>query len=329
MPYLQMYSELRGSVPKLPLPLAKTLVNRAYADIRRQNLWSFQVYESNWIAPALLNTGLTTTLVQGSNAVVFNATAAAAIIASITAYNPINQRQFRVGISTVCNIIAFDGVNTITLDRGFPDPVTSPSAAYQIYQVYYPAPFQDHLSFVAVRDMVNFTDLILDKDEAWLNEQDPQRTWYYFPTHVVPYLLGTDPANTSTYQFPLFELWGVPLSNRAYQLYGIRKGTDLVNNSDTIPPQITEEAVIAMAKYYAYEWAEANKGAQPRNQGSDWKFLMGETKSRYADLYRKLRQQDRELIDNWFRVRRSALYGKYYAQYNSISGTAYPGAYMG
>lgn len=325
--FIDMVRELRGSVPKIPVTLCKTLINRAYADIRRQNLWSFQVYESNWIAPALVNAGVTSSLVQGSPTVVLNAAAAAAVIASITAYNPINQRQFRIGVSTVCNITAFDGVNTLTLDRGFPDPVNTPANQYQIYQVYYPAPFQDHLSFVAVRDMVNFTDLILDKNESWLNEQDPQRTWYYFPTHVVPYLLGTDVNNTSTYQFPLFELWGVPLSNRAYQLYGIRKGSDLVRNTDTIPPQITEEAVVQMAKYYVYEWAEANKGAQPRNQGPDWRFLMGEAKSRYTDLYRKLRQQDREIIDNWFRVRRSALSGKIWAQYNSISGTAFPGAF--
>lgn len=329
MPYLQMYSELRGSVPKIPISLCRTLINRAYADIRRQNLWSFQVYESNWIAPALVNTGTTTALVQGSNSVTFNAAAAAAIIASITGFNPINQRQFRVGVSTVCNIIAFDGVNTITLDRGYPDPVTNQQSQYQIYQVYYPAPYQDHLSFVAVRDMVSFADLVLDKDQAWLMEQDPQRTYYYFPTHVVPYLLGADPTNTSTYQFPMFELWGVPLSNRAYQLYGIRKGVDLVKNTDTLPPQITEEAVVQMAKYYAYEWAEARKGDMPRNQGPDFKFLMGEAKARYTDLYRKLRQQDREFLDNWFRVRRSALSGKYYANYSSVTNTAYPGAYLG
>lgn len=323
-----MIVELRGIVPKLPISYAKTLINRAYADVRRQNLWSFQVYESNWIAPAVINAG-TATAVQGSNQVTLNNAAAAAVNASITSYNPINQRQFRIGVSTVCSIVAWDGASILTLDRGFPDPPLVAGTGYQIYQVYYPAPFQDHLSFVAVRDMVNFTDLILDKDESWLNEQDPQRTWYYFPTHVIPYLQGTDPTNTATYQVQLFELWGVPQTNRAYQLYGIRKGTNLVNPTDTLPPVITEECVVAMAKYYAFEWAEANKGNLPRNQGSDWKFLMGETKARYDQVYKKLRMQDRELIDNWFRVRRRSLYGKYYAQYNSISGTAYPGAYLG
>lgn len=327
--FIDMITELKGLVPKLSPSYCKTLINRAYADVRRQNLWSFQVYESNWIAPAVVNAGAATA-VQGSNSVTFNAAAATAIDASITAYNPINQRQFRIGISTVCNITAWDtATDTLTIDRGFPDDPTVVGTGYNIYQCYYPAPYQDHLSFVAVRDMVNFTDLILEKNQRWLNEQDPQRTWYYFPTHVVPYLMGVDSTNTSTYQFPLFELWGVPQTNRAYQLYGIRRGTDLVANTDTLPPVITEECVTAMAKYYAFEWAEANKGDMPRNQGTDYKFLMGETKARYTDVFRKLRMQDREYIDSWFAVRRSSLYGKYFAQYNSISGTAYPGAYMG
>lgn len=325
MSFLSMYSEVRGAVPKIPLGLAKTLIKRGYQDVRRQNLWSFQIYDSNWIAPALVDSG-TATVVQGSNSVTLDATAAAAVIASITAYNPINQRQFRVGISTICNITDFDGVVTLTLDRGFPDEGGS-GESYNIYQVYYPAPYQDHLSFVSVRDMVQFTDLILDKNMAWLDEQDPQRTWYYFPTHVVPRMLGTDEDNEETYQFPMFELWGVPLTNRTYQLYGIRRGEDLSANSDTLPPAISEEVVIERAKYYAYEWAEANKGAIPRNQGPDFKFLMGACDARYKELYRKLRMQDREIVDNYFRVRRSALSGKYMAQYNAISGTAYPGAY--
>ncbi|MGH7182588.1 MAG: hypothetical protein ACREJN_11500 [Nitrospiraceae bacterium] len=330
MSFLTMYTELKGTVPNISATFCKTLINRGWQDVRRQNLWSFQVYDSNWITPALLNTGLATA-VQGSPTITLNATAAAALIAALAingTYNPIIQRQFRIGISTVYNIIAFDGVVTLTLDRGYQEASVA-GAAYQIYQVYYPAPFQDHLLFVSVRDMVNFTDLITTKSRIWLDEQDPQRTWYYFPTHVVFYRNGTDTANALTYKFPIFELWGVPLSNRSYQLYGIRRGVDLVANTDTLPACITEEVVIEAAKIRTYEWAEANKGALPRNQGPDFKFLMGEAKLRYGQLFKKLRQQDRETVDNWFSIRRSSLYGKYWASYNTISGTAYPGAYMG
>ena len=326
--FLNMIAELRGVVPKLPISYAKTLIQRAYADIRRQNMWSFQMYESNWIAPDLIS-GTTTSITQGVVTVTVDAASATKINNSIKTYNPINQRQFRTGISTICSIVAWDNVNTLTLDRGFPDPVFTQTTPYQIYQVYYPAPFPDHLVFISVRDMVNFTDLILDKNRIWLDEQDPQRTWYYFPTHVVPYMLGVDPNNTATYGVPMFELWGIPQTNRAYQIYGIRKGAELVRNTDILPAAITEECVTAMAKMYAFEWALANSGNLPRNQVPDWKFLMGETSARYTNILRALRRQDREIIDNWFKVRRSSLYGKTWAQYNSISGTAYPGMWLG
>lgn len=84
-----------------------------------------------------------------------------------------------------------------------------------------------------------------------------------------------------------------------------------------------------MGKYYVYEWAEANKGAIVRNQGPDYKYLMGETMARYKVLFKDLRKQDRNTVDLWFRQRRSSLYGKYYAMYSTLSGTAYPGVYNG
>lgn len=323
MAFRDMWALVRGSVPKMPLEFAKTAVRDAYKDIRRKNLWSFQIYDSNWSSPALVNAGLATT-VLGSNQVVLDATAAAAVIASVNALNPINQRQFRVGIQTICNINSFDGVNTLTIDRLYPDP-SSTLTAYNLYQMYYPAPYRDHLSFVSVRNMVMPTDLILEMTRGWLDEQDPQRTWWYFPTHCVFYRNGVDADNTATYKFPIFEVWGPPTSQQSYQLYGLRKGPELVSASDTLPEAITEEAVTCLAKMYAYEWAEANKGAIPRNQGPDYKFLMGETKARYNEVMRDLRKQDREIVDNWFFVRRSTLYGRYMATYNSAVGVANPG----
>lgn len=333
MSFRTLYKELGGTVPKIPISLAKILINRAWQDVRRQNLWSFQIYDSNWITPALVNSGLVT-VVQGSNQAVFNATASAAIIAQdilVGSFNPINQRQFRIGISTIYNVNSADvtgGIVTLTLDRGYQEQ-SAAGVAYNLYQVYYPAPYADHLTFVSIRDMVNFTDLITERNRRWLDEQDPQRTWYYFPTHAVFYRNGVDPANTATYRFPIFELWGVPLSNRSYQLYGIRRGVDLVNNSDELPACITDEVIIERAKDYVYEWAEANRAELPRNQGSDFKYLRGQAQAKYKDLFRALRRQDRETVDNWFLMRRSSLYGKFYAQYNSVNGTAYPGAYMG
>ena len=122
----------------------------------------------------------------------------------------------------------------------------------------------------------------------------------------------------------LFELWGSPTFNLTYQLYGIRKGLDLVNDADNLPAEIGEDCVLALAKKYAYEWAEANKGDMPRAVGSDYRFLIGDTKSEYKRLFMEYRKQDREVVDNWrTRLRKDWNWPGLY--YSSIAGIASPG----
>lgn len=321
MSYGSMSVELLGMVPKLPVPYARKLINRAWRDVRRQNLWSFQLYEGpNWITPPLITTGLAT-VVQGTNTVTFNAAGMAAITAGATPYSTIPQRQFRIAGQTIYNIISWDGT-TLTLDRLYGE-ISNASTAYQILQNYYAAPYQDHLLWISVRNIPTFTDLLLDKTREQLDAMDPMRSWYGIPTDVVFYRLDTNPFST-TYQFPVYELWGVPQYNTVYQLYGIRKLIDLVNDTDEIPPQIGEEVVLEQAKYYAYQWAEANKDAMSKG-GPDFRFLMGECKKEYTRLFHEYRKQDREIVDNWFVVRRFSAYGNIFMYYNSLAGRAYPG----
>lgn len=328
MAFIDMIAEVKGAVPKVPFDAAKKWVIRAWADVRRQNLWSFQLWDGpQWISPGLIQAG-TATVVNGSNQVVVDAAAAAAIDAIAVSYSLITQRQFRVGSGTLYNIWGWDSATrTLTLDRVYGEG-SQTDASYQIYQCYYAAPYRDHLTFTSVRDMQNFIDLFIDKTRAQIDAMDPQRTWYYFPTDVVYYQQDQNP-NSPTYQYPMFELWGAPTYSLNYQLYGIRRGPDLSANTDVLPPAVGEDVVIALAKYYAYQWAEANKGAHVYLQGTDWKFLMGGALAEYQRLYKDYRRQDKETVNNWFSVRRSGLYGKYFAYYSSISGTAYPGVSMG
>ncbi len=324
MAFANMIREIHGCVPKIPLDYCKTLVNRAWKDIRRQNLWSFLVFEANWVSPAIVRAGQATT-VQGSNTVTLNAAADAAFAASLTALNPASQRQFRQGISTIYNVWGYASP-TLTLDRPYVE--TGTTSPYAIFQCYYPAPMEDFWSWTSIRDMTNFLDLFLDRyNRAQLDQMDPQRTWYYFPTDVAYYQIDLNPAS-STYKFPLYELWGAPQSVLPYQLYGLRKGTDLVAQTDELPGAVGEDCVMALARKYAYEWAEANKGDSPRSSGPDFKFLIGEAKADYSRLFREYRRADREIVDNWFSIRRSSLYGKFFAQYSSITQTAYPGAIL-
>ncbi len=134
--------------------------------------------------------------------------------------------------------------------------------------------------------------------------------------------------HNSVLRFPIYELWGHPLFLLTYQLYGVRRGTDLVDDTDSLPPAIGEDCILEAAKVRAYEWAEANKGDTPRNQGSDYKYLMGAATARYAELYRSYRKDDRETVNNYFSVRKISLYSKFYSYYSTLSGTAYPGVSM-
>lgn len=332
MAFVDLYNELTGSIPKLDLDFSKTLINRSYSDIRRRNLWAFQLFEGNWISPSIVNAGTVTT-VQGTNTVTFDAAGSAAVTAlSLLGPfpTPLIQRQFRVGsASTIYNIWAYDATVptavVLTLDRPYVE--AGGTSSYSIYQCYYPAPMQDWLTWISVRDMTNFNDLRTLTTRAELDLRDPQRSIFYLPTDVAPYQNDMNPASP-TYGFQLFELWGQPQYVLPYQLYGIRRGPPLVNDTDTLPFAIGEDVVIEGAKIKAYEWAEANKGSMPRNAGgTDFRFLIGNSKAEFERLIKSYRKDDRERVDNWFTVRRRTTWlPNVYGFFNSIAGTANPGA---
>lgn len=331
MSFASMSGEVKGAVPKIPFDYCYTLVNRARQDAYRQNLWSFLTFESNWTSPAWIQAG-TVSVTQGSPTITFDSTASAAIYAQyLQPPSAITQRQFRIGVGTIYNIWAANYSNTsaivLTLDRNYQEP-TATLQPYTILQCYYAAPVQDFWCWVSIRDMLNYNDLIYTKSRAWIDARDPQRSIYYIPTHCVPYQLDQNPASP-TYQWQLFELWGQPSYVLTYQLYGIRKGVALVNDSDTMPPQIGEDCVIALATKYGYQWAEANKGDIPRGAGSDYRFLIGEVAKDYSRLFSDYRRQDRSTMDNWrTRARPRHGWGWWGAYYNGINATANPGGFF-
>ncbi len=328
MSLITMTYELTGIVPKLPPDYAKTIINRAWMEVRRKSLWSFQLFDQNWTSPAVVNAG-TVTVTQGSNQVVFDATAAAAIAAIGLTPSSVTQRQFRVGIGTIYNIWAYDaGTLTATLDRNYQE-ATGAGVAYDIYQCYYVVPYRDFLTFLSVRDIINFNHLILNKTRAWVDQRDPQRTIVYIPTHVVPYQRDNNPAS-ATYGYPMYELWAQPNYVITWQLWGIRRGADLSAPTDVLPPAIGEDVVMAKARALAYEWAMANSGDNPRDQGPNFAFLIGKAEKDFSDLWKESRRQDRETCDNWYSVRRGAWsFPNDYGFYSSTAGFASPGAPWG
>jgi hypothetical protein len=318
--------ELQGIIPKLPWPYAKTLTQRALKDVYRGNLWSFLLFEGNWTSPPIITTGTVTT-VQGQNTVVFNAAASAAILASNLLFFPIISYQFRLGAGTIYNVWGFAnnaGTITLTLDRPYQE-VGASGSGYMLFKCYYAAPVQDWKSWITVRDMVNYNDLIIDKTRAYVDERDPQRILYYIPTHVVPYSTDLNPASP-TYQFQLFELWGQPQFELTYQLWGVRKGKGFVNLTDTVPPQIGDDVVSQIAQAHAYSWAGANKKASGMTM-SEARAGSAAAMAEYKRLMIDYRREDRQLVNNFgSRIRRGWSWPSLQGWYSSDSGYASPGA---
>ena len=209
----------------------------------------------------------------------------------------------------------------MSLDRSYGE-ATAAGTTYQILQVYYPAPYQDHLAFFSIRNQEYFRILKHNTPRTELDRRDPMRTWSNFPSHVALYQTDTN-ANSPTYRYPLYEIWGIPISVMTFQLYGIRKLTDLTAASDSLPPQIGEDCIIELAKVYAYQWAEAHK-ADLAKGGPDWKFLMGSSLAEHKRLLKDYRRQDRETVNNFFSIRQLPS-DRTNAYYNGLAGVAYPG----
>src|ERR1035438_717128 len=156
-----MIAELSGNAPGVDYAYARTLVNEAYADVRRLGGWSFQFGETGFTVPGMLGTG-TVALTFGSDQVIGDANASAAWLTASQYGSLITQRQFRSGGVSVTNpkqqrdsgggtiydIIAFDDgttvgqgnypFGTLTLNRPFIDPLaTMPGpVALQQYSIY-------------------------------------------------------------------------------------------------------------------------------------------------------------------------------------------------
>jgi hypothetical protein len=325
MAFIDMQTELRGAVPKLPISFAPTLINRAWRRIRESHLWSFNIIEHAWFSPAMVTAG-TVTVTQGLSTITFDATAITALNASNSLVSAITQRQIRVGTGGIYSIIAYNsGTGAATLDRIWFDP-SAAASAYQVYQVYYPAPVLDYLMPISVRNPQMFLDLDLTKTREWLDRCDPQRFQYSWPSAVIPWGIDTRGAGTTTPSatlgFQLYEFWGQPIQPLTYQCYGLRRGVDLVLPTDTLPVQVGEDLIAERAKPWAYEWAMANQSITPRNSGPDWKFLTGEAKDNYKHMLIDYKRNDKNFLNNYRILGNSGVRSLVAGHYNSIAHTA-------
>ena len=304
-----MISELRGCVPNYSASLARTHLQNAWTDIRNLKGWSWQIGNTGYTVPALVNAGFVTTTL-GSPTVTGDATASAVWATASNATSLITQRQFRTGQGTIYNIIAADFTTVptaavLTLDRPWIDAYyLGASQGYSIYQPYIVAPvstFQAWEYFLDVRNVISLD--VNNTRGIWegVNIADPQRQIFSNPGNVIPH--GTDTrAGSATLGYPMFELYPQPYAVYVYQVGYSWGGPDLVNTvgASAVPTPMTEHVVKTLARVKAYEWAEANKSQDnPRGAGADFRFLMQSALAEYNDQIKEIRSIDRDIYDAW------------------------------
>jgi len=292
--FLDHYNELIGySGDVLNPDLAKTLVQRAHRDILESRSWSFLHEEGVLQAPEQIAVG-TVTVTQFSTSVVVDATADAAL-AAVNMDIPMGTRQFRVGSTDrIYNIDSYDtGTLTLTLKEPYSEESAS-GVAYSVFKCYYLPPKVnlevDFLRFISVRDLENGRPLRLNVKKVDLDRRDPQRSSTEPPIVVSSY---KPDANGD----PLFELWPLPTSARAYVAQFIRRGKELTADSDRLTYPLTDELLATRAQYHLCHWAEMNKGVHATLRLTDWRFLLGELSSRYERLLLNAKKQDDEIFN--------------------------------
>ena len=188
--FSELSREIAGSIPGLSPFLAQKFVNRAFRDVRESRLWSWNVAETALLAPAQLTTG-TVSVTQYSATVTADAAAATAW-QGLGMTIPITSRQFRVGTGPLYNISAFDGNNTITLDRIY-GAATAIGAAYNIYKAYYAGP-GNLLRWTSIVDPTNnyyFSPKNLHWTREEVDRRDPFRGALGTPIGMASYKLQT------------------------------------------------------------------------------------------------------------------------------------------
>ena len=323
-----MVAELRGAVPKYSSLLARTHIRDAWHDLQNMRGWSFQLSQSGVGTPGLVNQG-SVTVAFGSPTVTADSVATAAW-ATVGQYGSLlTQRQFRVGQSTIYNIIDYTApvspaiYATLTLDRPYIDTGTGSGQGYSIYQCYYPVPVQNFEAWESFVDVNNAIDLCAGnakKYRDFADQFDPQRQIFANPGTLIPFQTDTRPGS-STFGWMMYELYPQPQSQFAYQTWYSWMGPDLVNPTDTLPFPITEHLVRTLARVKAYEWAEANKDpANPRGQGADWRFLMGAAEEQGKAQLKEIRSLDRDRYDAWYSVMTRVQGYGYPATFNPQTG---------
>lgn len=313
---LDMKSEMTELVPAMPRTRARKLINRAWKIAQDSMMWSFQLQQGGFSTPNI-STGGSITCALNSNQIVGDAAASAQWLALPFYWSPTKQ-QIRAQGYSVYSVIAMDATDpnavVLTIDRPFIDPLPFFSGVgYQMYQAYIPAP-PGFKRWLTVADMFDQWTMDIWTSRRTEDLLDPARQIASNPWAMMP--LGADRRGagtatpSATLGQQLYEMYPYPTTQIAYQWYAVVEWPYLINNSDTLPPQIDEEVIIEKALTWAYRDAESRKDVMAA-KGSDANYLAlkKDTDASFLARLKTLRLLDRDAVDSYMIDMRAATRG--------------------
>lgn len=286
--FKDLYFEITGTLPDLPVQQAKRFINRAQREAYDSWNWSFLAGETQLNIPDLLDDG-TITVTQDSRVITADATAAA-VWQALGNFIPITDRSIKIGTDQPYQIRAFDGVDTVYIDRPYPNE-TETGLTYSMYRPYY-APPDDFNRWVSVVDTVDAWNLIPGKKKEWLDWIDPQRTTIGGPAQFIAFFMrqpaetipvfGANLSDTPVLGRDLYELWPAPTAAMSLYAYFKKYGADLTADNDT--SRFTDNLLISRALCHAYRFASVNQIGFGKTTGKvNWSLVTQQAKLDYME----------------------------------------------
>lgn len=311
------WTELTGTIPRLSPDLAQTFINRAWSDIRDYRLWSWLVAVGYITTPTAITAGTCTTTL-GSQSVVFDAGASAALQAVVLANPPLANtqlgigRQFRLSSQIsgtpgpLYTIQAWDGVNTATLDRVYAEN-SGVSQPYTVYKQYYQPPAlistgtPDFLRYISVTNTpVGYT--IRGKKLYYSQQQldgiDPQRgatgdAYIIASYEDNPYTTSGDLAGDDAW--PVHEWYPGPVYQRVYKCIFQRRMMTL-SDTQNLPNTLPSSVLMARASWHGAKWAQTQVSVFSELAQTNWVAAMAAYQAEFKETLLQCIKQDDEIF---------------------------------
>ena len=312
--FVNLVSELVGTVPKLSALHAGQLVNRAWSKVRDFRLWSFNVIaDAQIFVPAVITAGSVTTTF-GSTSITVDATAAVALNAAGLNFPPLAGglgigRQIRLsqasGLSSPTgpnySIVTWDGTSVLTIDKPFGEGSLT-NSTYQVLKCYFVAPGFPYTSQTADPNFVRFLSIAnrqngyafsgrnLNWSQEQLNAIDPPRGG-----QGDAYIQANYGRTASG--LPVFEMYPNPVNQAVYYATYLTRWPNLSPSVDLpqMPYQLAD-LVIYGAKLLAAQWALANVVTFPELAGTNWVAYAGMQQTEFKDALIQCIKVDDEIM---------------------------------